>query len=567
MGSISYNNNIKRGQLVKCKFQLHPTIYLKKIDYFTGNCLFQCGQTCNYISIEDYSQLPIQTYQRLFERLFSKDGDYFYKLRNKICCKTYNMRIVLQKNAPSRKQMKSALALLDRLNLYGQGQDINKKEKLQKEVFNQKDLQHIQVSQQKQAKYRQIHNQEKKTLFDIINSSIQLCKSCFEELTQTENLNFTLQENDLKIFQHLNKIKFYSNANLLLFHLNQIPMKSKNYSLNQFNEFLGIALNKNQTQNELTVQQKPKGFLTLIHSKEQIQNAQCQKQGLANQQQQQKPQKFIQKKQKQQSNFKNKNLINPETFTFQQFQVGPLVITIKDLGQSRDIIDFIYQYHMVVHNRPNTDEEIIKLYCRNYLNTQTVLEDFKQNIKIKLGQRCMEYRLNGKLIALGTIILTQEYFVSEYFFYLPELKNFNFGVFSILVEIEYAKQIQKYFPKFKYHTLGYTSFRTKKMEYKLQFSGTEIQCPDTYIWTEYNDQVKAKMISQDFKIDTPIQVAPLDFSKVTVQLYDVNVKANLVCDDQNQDEISKYFLFYANELGNELMYDFRFIYNEEIFQL
>lgn len=40
-------------------------------------------------------------------------------------------------------------------------------------------------------------------------------------------------------------------------------------------------------------------------------------------------------------------------------------------------------------------------------------------------------------------------------------------MFSILVELEYAKMIQKYFPKFKYHTLGYTTFATKKMEYKL----------------------------------------------------------------------------------------------------
>ncbi|CAD8195307.1 unnamed protein product [Paramecium pentaurelia] len=567
MGIISYNKQIKKGQSVNCKFDLHPSIYFKKLNLYQCNCIFECGQKIMIRYLDDYSKLTIQTHQRLYERFFTRNGDFYMKINKTDCCTIYNMRIVLEKCLPTKKQMKSAYSLLEHLSLYDEGNDQKIKQQVQKQSIIQKDFQQqILENQQKQIKkYNQIHNQQKIKLYQIIDASIQKCKQSFEELTQIVNLNFTLKENDVKIFQHQTKTKFYSNANLLLFHQNQQIFKTQKYSLDKFNEFLGATLRKlNQEVNEFTVLQKTKGFLTLIDTKELIENLNCQKQGLVIQQQQSIKQ--IQKQSKKQSIFKNKSLINHETFTFQTFQVGPIVITIKDLEQSRDIVDFIFQYHNVVHNRNDNDEEIIRLYCRNYLNTNTYLEDLKQNIKIQLGQRFMEYKVNGKLIGLGAIVLTQEYFISEYFFYLPELKNFNFGVFSILVELEYAKMIQKYFPNFKYHTLGYTTFSTKKMEYKLQFSGIEIQCPNKYLWAEYDDQVKSQMKQKNFNIPIPIQIQPLDFSKVTIQLQDMKIKANLLCDDAQQDEISNDLKQYAQEYGNEIMYDFIFIYNEEIYR-
>lgn len=49
----------------------------------------------------------------------------------------------------------------------------------------------------------------------------------------------------------------------------------------------------------------------------------------------------------------------------------------RDLSEDREIIDFIFEYHKVVHNIMDDDERILTLYCRNYLNSNTYLEDHK----------------------------------------------------------------------------------------------------------------------------------------------------------------------------------------------
>lgn len=45
------------------------------------------------------------------------------KINKTDCCTIYNMRIVLEKYLPTKKQMKSAYSLLEHLSLYGEGND------------------------------------------------------------------------------------------------------------------------------------------------------------------------------------------------------------------------------------------------------------------------------------------------------------------------------------------------------------------------------------------------------------------------------------------------------------
>lgn len=53
----------------------------------------------------------------------------------------------------------------------------------------------------------------------------------------------------------------------------------------------------------------------------------------------------------------------------------------------------------------------------------------------------MYYRIKGKLIACGVILLLSNILISEYLFYDPILKPYGFGIFSTYVEIEYVKII------------------------------------------------------------------------------------------------------------------------------
>lgn len=53
----------------------------------------------------------------------------------------------------------------------------------------------------------------------------------------------------------------------------------------------------------------------------------------------------------------------------------------------------------------------------------------------------MEYRIKGKLIGCGVIVLTRNQLLSEYLFYDPILKSHSFGIVAAFVEIEYVRKL------------------------------------------------------------------------------------------------------------------------------
>jgi arginine-tRNA-protein transferase len=63
-----------------------------------------------------------------------------------------------------------------------------------------------------------------------------------------------------------------------------------------------------------------------------------------------------------------------------------------------------------------------------------------------------KYYYDNKLIAVSVADLVPDMYHSMYFFYDPELQLFKKsspGINSALIEIEYVKEMNKYFPKFK----------------------------------------------------------------------------------------------------------------------
>lgn len=58
----------------------------------------------------------------------------------------------------------------------------------------------------------------------------------------------------------------------------------------------------------------------------------------------------------------------------------------------------------------------------------------------------MKYYLDGKKIAVGCADILPNLYVSDYFFYEPEYRDYRIGVFSALIEIEYVKYMNLCFP-------------------------------------------------------------------------------------------------------------------------
>ncbi|OUR97057.1 hypothetical protein A9Q84_12050 [Halobacteriovorax marinus] len=81
----------------------------------------------------------------------------------------------------------------------------------------------------------------------------------------------------------------------------------------------------------------------------------------------------------------------------------------------------------------------------------------------------LTYKLNEKVIAWGILDYGQNSLSSVYFVFDPDFENRSLGHFSVLKEIEYARE-----HKLKYYYLGYYVPGNKSMEYKSKYTPHEI---------------------------------------------------------------------------------------------
>jgi arginine-tRNA-protein transferase len=69
---------------------------------------------------------------------------------------------------------------------------------------------------------------------------------------------------------------------------------------------------------------------------------------------------------------------------------------------------------------------------------------------IGYGSFHQQYRLNGKLVAVGVIDILNDCVSSVYFFYDPEFQFLNLGTYSSLREIEFTRQLNRLDPNIKW---------------------------------------------------------------------------------------------------------------------
>lgn len=83
--------------------------------------------------------------------------------------------------------------------------------------------------------------------------------------------------------------------------------------------------------------------------------------------------------------------------------------------------------------------------------------------------REFQYRLNGKLIALGLVDVTPNTLSSVYFFHHPEYRDFALGTWSVLQELQFARQHGR-----QWLHMGFYIRECQSMNYKNRFQPCEI---------------------------------------------------------------------------------------------
>ena len=173
-----------------------------------------------------------------------------------------------------------------------------------------------------------------------------------------------------------------------------------------------------------------------------------------------------------------------------------LTVETKLAQFDRDAYDLYNEYHMEKHDKPRKSEYS---YCEHIVNSPIIPQTIDG---IEYGTYHQHYRLDGKLVAIGTIDVVPKGMISIYMWYTvaKEVAKFSFGVYSTLKEIEFVCELSKRNPNMQYYYLQGWNGNNKKLAYKANYSPEDFYCPcivqDWVASLEEVDQAKEECISR-----------------------------------------------------------------------
>lgn len=142
--------------------------------------------------------------------------------------------------------------------------------------------------------------------------------------------------------------------------------------------------------------------------------------------------------------------------------------------------------------RKNIDTEV-KLSPPNY--SDEIFEIYRKHSKVKFGQESevsrfkesfftaavpsaqSEYYVEGKLMGVGFLDISSNALSSVYFIYDPDYSSYSPGVYSVLKEIEIARELE-----ISYYNLGYWIKENSSMAYKGNYSPYQTYRWDKKVW-------------------------------------------------------------------------------------
>lgn len=116
--------------------------------------------------------------------------------------------------------------------------------------------------------------------------------------------------------------------------------------------------------------------------------------------------------------------------------------------------------------------------------------------KLPCGTYHMNHYIDGRLLAVSVLDLVPSGVSSVYCFYDPDDKILSLGKVTAILEINYAKEMG-----YNYYYMGYYIHNCAKMNYKAEYSPSELLCPSTFTWQPFKEASK----HLDKRLFTPLQ--------------------------------------------------------------
>lgn len=116
-----------------------------------------------------------------------------------------------------------------------------------------------------------------------------------------------------------------------------------------------------------------------------------------------------------------------------------------------------------------------------------------------------QYRIDGKLVAVGVVDILSECLSSKYLFWHPDYHELSLGKYSAIKEIQWVAEVQKTHQQLQYYYPGYYLPSCPKMAYKAIYQPAELLCPVTYKWVPF-----PSFDHSLFRADSPLPRLPPD---------------------------------------------------------
>uniref|UniRef100_A0A0N5AU24 Arginyl-tRNA--protein transferase 1 n=1 Tax=Syphacia muris TaxID=451379 RepID=A0A0N5AU24_9BILA len=177
-----------------------------------------------------------------------------------------------------------------------------------------------------------------------------------------------------------------------------------------------------------------------------------------------------------------------------------LVKSSKFVETEHEAFNLFYKYQTTVHLETScTKEGFDNFLCNSPLQSALCGNSVSRLIIIKrkpFGSYHMQYRLDGKLIAVGVIDILPRCVSSKYFFYDPDYKFLSMGTYSALREIYLTKTLSRKNPGLDYYYMGYYIESCPKMRYKSHFHPSDLLCDTSFTWVPF-DECKKQLTKSD----------------------------------------------------------------------
>ena len=502
--------------------------------------LFGCGY-CKHQSVQIKSRLkneimmkiksiPLDIYQNLIEKGWSKSGTLIYK-RNyeKSCCKIYQPRVNINNFKISKEQKK----VMKKFRKYLSGEyEQNKFNKLYnnindnyiKEKEKEKPKEEDEIQNKIDAKLREYimstnflnilnkclkneddinliyekliytkirKNNNKKFNYDYSCDLIFIIKHVLISLKKKNEINEnSINTNNINDKEAYDENYEYKNfINEIYNDINNFYKSDDNYEDISFNEKTG----------HINFKMKNKNIITQEIKKQEIKEHKKENKTNLNQINIQK------EKEKYNLEYFKEIVTEPEIYLPLK-HIYTIELTDKiELERTEERYLLYQKYQLAVHKETTTVESYnnfigVSPIINRYINLPPDLNTKTRHPELypkHYGMHNLIHRIDGKIIAVTVIDILPNYFESLYCYYDPDFSFLDLGVVTAIREIEYAKSVQELINKnLTYYTMGEMSLSVKKLQYKSNYSPMEIMDPYTGIYVPLTEDIK-KLLSDN----------------------------------------------------------------------